>query len=204
GVVQGLVTTACAVVRFAPPAGWLPRGWRASPVRQSEHDLPAVRIDRTFGGRRITGMVTRSSFWLLYLIMTLMGFSGLVVTAEIEPIARYYRVDGAVIALGLTALVLAIQMDRILNGLTRPFWGWVSDHIGRYNAMVVAFSVQALTILVWIQFLDQPVLLVVLSGLAYFTGGEIYSLFPATVADLFGRRHATTNYGVLYTSKGVA
>jgi len=137
-------------------------------------------------------------------IMTLMGFTGLVITAQIEPIARYYRVDGTVIALGLTALVLAIQIDRVMNGLTRPFWGWVSDRIGRYNAMAIAFLAQALTIAIWIQFLDHPVLLVVLSGLAYFTWGEIYSLFPAAVADLFGRRYATTNYGVLYTSKGVA
>jgi MFS transporter, OFA family, oxalate/formate antiporter len=204
GVVQGLVTVACALVTTAPPAGWLPAGWRPSPVRQSRNDLPPLRIGRTAGGRVVSGMVAMPSFWLLYLIMTLMGFTGLVITAQIEPIAHYYRVDDVVIAYGLTALVLAIQLDRVLNGLTRPFWGWVSDHIGRYNAMVVAFAGQALTILVWIQFLHHPILLIVLSGLAYFTWGEIYSLFPAAVADLFGRRYAATNYGILYTSKGVA
>jgi OFA family oxalate/formate antiporter-like MFS transporter len=204
GVIQGVVCVACAMIISAPPAGWLPSGWRPSALRQSRQDLEPIRIVRTGGGALVTGMVTKSSFWLLYLIMTLMGFSGLLITAQIEPIAHYYKVDNVVIVFGLTALVLAIQIDRILNGLTRPFWGWVSDHIGRYNAMVIAFGSQALTILVWIQFLDHPILLIVLSGLAYFTWGEIYSLFPAAVADLYGQRHAATNYGVLYTSKGVA
>ncbi|HYW25947.1 MAG TPA: oxalate/formate MFS antiporter [Terriglobales bacterium] len=201
GLVQGAVTVACALVISAPPHGWLPAGFVPSSVRQSRYDVPPIRL----GGRAgIGGMVARPSFWLLYLIMTLMGFTGLVVTAQIEPIARHYHVDGVVVAFGLPALVLAIQLDRILNGLTRPFWGWASDRIGRYNAMAVAFAAQAGTILVWTRFLDHPLLLIILSGLAYFTWGEIYSLFPAAVADLFGRRFATTNYGVLYTSKGVA
>jgi len=204
GAVQCVITIACAMVMKAPPAGWLPEGWRPSVLRQSSQDLEPIRIIRTASGRLITGMVTRPSFWVLYLIMTLMGFTGLVITAQIEPIARYYGVADDVIAFGLTALVMAIQIDRILNGVTRPFWGWVSDHIGRYNAMIVAFSIQAVTILVWIQFLDHPIMLILLSGLAYFTWGEIYSLFPAAVGDLFGRRYATTNYGVLYTSKGMA
>jgi OFA family oxalate/formate antiporter-like MFS transporter len=200
GAVQGAVTVVCALVISAPPSGWLPAGWTPSPVRQSRYDLPPIH----FGRGAVGGMVAKPSFWLLYVIMTLMGFTGLVVTAQIEPIARHYHVDGVVVAFGLTALVLAIQLDRVLNGLTRPFWGWASDRIGRYNAMAVAFAAQAVTILVWTRFLDHPVLLIVLSGLAYFTWGEIYSLFPAAVADLFGRRFATTNYGVLYTSKGVA
>ncbi|HXM58168.1 MAG TPA: oxalate/formate MFS antiporter [Candidatus Dormibacteraeota bacterium] len=204
GIVQGAVTLLCSALITAPPPGWLPPGWQPSSVRQARSDVEPIRFGGGGRGPLIGGMVTRSSFWLLYLIMTLMGFTGLVITAQIEPIARYYKVDGTVIAFGLTALVLAIQLDRIMNGLTRPFWGWVSDHIGRYNAMAVAFAAQAVTILVWIQFLGHPVLLVVLSGLAYFTWGEIYSLFPAAVADLFGRRYATTNYGVVYTSKGVA
>lgn len=204
GDVQGLLTIACATVISAPPAGWLPPGWRPRPVRQSRYDLPPIRFGRNGGGPLLGGMVVRSSFWLLYLIMTLMGFTGLVITAQIEPIARYYHVDQTKILLGLTALVLAIQIDRILNGLSRPFWGWVSDKVGRYNAMALAFGAQALTIVVWIQFLNDPVLLVVLSGVAYLTWGEIYSLFPAAVGDLFGHRYATTNYGVLYTSKGVA
>jgi OFA family oxalate/formate antiporter-like MFS transporter len=210
GVIQGVVTMVCALFVVAPPAGWTPRGFKSSvsgAVRQSPNDLKPFGVVLGHGGPfgvRLTGMVGKPSFWVLYLVMTLMGFTGLVVTAQLEPIATYYHVANTVVIFGVTALVVAIQVDRVLNGVTRPFWGWVSDRIGRYNAMTIAFAIQAATILAWLRFLDHPVLLVLLSGLAYFTWGEIYSLFPAAVTDLYGRRHSATNYGVMYTSKGVA
>jgi len=46
------------------------------------------------------------------------------------------------------------------------------------------------------------VLFVILSGVVFFAWGEIYSLFPATCTDIYGRKFATTNYGMLYTAKG--
>jgi OFA family oxalate/formate antiporter-like MFS transporter len=104
----------------------------------------------------------------------------------------------------MTALILAIQLDRILNGLTRPFWGWVSDHIGRENTMFVAFGLQSLTIIALLQLIHRPVWFIVLSGLAFFSWGEIFSLFPSVTGDLFGRKYATTNYGMVYTAKGLA
>ena len=38
----------------------------------------------------------------------------------------------------------------------------------------------------------------------YFTWGQTFSLFPSTLGDWFGTRHATSNYTFLYTAKGVA
>jgi OFA family oxalate/formate antiporter-like MFS transporter len=206
GIVQGAITIGCAMLISAPPPGWRPEGWRVSRTRQNRYDLEPIRLTSTerWPWVRPGGMVTTPSFWLLYVIMTLMGFTGLVITANLEPIARQYHVANVVVLFGFTALQMALQVDRILNGVTRPFWGWASDRIGRYNAMVIAFAFQALTILVWMLFLGQPLLLIVLSGIAFFTWGEIYSLFPAAVGDLFGSRYATTNYGVVYTSKGTA
>ena len=153
---------------------------------------------------RLGGMVSKPTFWVLYLMMTLMAFTGLVVTAQISDIADAYGVGDRVIFLGLTAVVVAVGVDRILNGVTRPFWGWISDRIGRYNTMFIAFAIQAVTVAIWIGFLSNPVLLIVLSGLAFFSWGEIYSLFPAACTDLFGRKYAATNYGALYTAKGTA
>jgi OFA family oxalate/formate antiporter-like MFS transporter len=212
GIVQGLVTLACAMVIVAPPRDWLPAGWSPganAAVRQSKRELHTisvqVRPELPLRQRlRIDGVIGTRAFWMLYVMMTLMAFTGLVVTAQINPIAKAYHVDKSVLLFGATAVVLALQFDRVLNGVTRPFWGWISDHIGRYNAMFIAFALQAVTIVIWIQFLSNPVLLVVLSGLAFFTWGEIYSLFPAAITDLFGRRYATTNYGALYTAKGTA
>jgi OFA family oxalate/formate antiporter-like MFS transporter len=214
GAIQGLVTMACAIFITSPQSDWRPRGFRptvSGRVRQSPYDVEPVRVTlgrggwwRRLAGVRIHGMVAKPAFYALYLIMILMAFSGLVLTADLSAIAIHYKVDDVVVVFGLTALVLAIQVDRVLNGVTRPIWGWVSDRIGRYNSMAIAFTLQAVTIVVWMQFLDRPLLLVLLSGFAFFTWVEIYSLFPATVGDLFGRRYAATNYGLLYTAKGVA
>src|SRR5713101_1342640 len=97
-----------------------------------------------------------------------------------------------------------VRTSWILNGLTRPFFGWVSDHIGRENTMFVAFGLEGLGILLLINFAHVPVLFVVFSGLVFFAWGEIYSLFPAMCSDLFGQKFATANYGLLYTAKGTA
>jgi MFS transporter, OFA family, oxalate/formate antiporter len=104
----------------------------------------------------------------------------------------------------MSAAILAIQLNRIVNGVTRPLWGWISDHIGRENAMFSACLIEGLAIWAWLQTIQRPVMFVLLSSLVFFAWGEIFSLFPSITADLFGRKWATTNYGIVYTSKGTA
>jgi MFS transporter, OFA family, oxalate/formate antiporter len=103
----------------------------------------------------------------------------------------------------MAALPLSLTLSRVTNGLTRPFFGWVSDHIGRENTMALAFSLEAVAILVLFAFLDNPAMFVVLTGLVFFGWGEIFSLFPSTLTDTFGPRFAATNYGFLYIAQGV-
>jgi len=45
---------------------------------------------------------------------------------------------------------------------------------------------------------------ILMTGFCFFGWGEIFSLFPSIVGDLYGRKWATTNYGIVYTSKGLA
>jgi MFS transporter, OFA family, oxalate/formate antiporter len=104
----------------------------------------------------------------------------------------------------LPALTFALSIDRVLNGLTRPFFGWVSDHIGRENTMFIAFGLEAVGIWALGVFGHDPVHFVILSGVVFFAWGEIYSLFPATCTDVYGAKYATTNAGLLYTAKGTA
>ena len=194
GILQGAVVLACAFLMRAPQkqdfAGV------AVPVEsQTTQDFTPLEMLKT------------PAFYLLYVMMTMLAMGGLMATAQLGPIAKDFQVaDNPVSLFGLTmaALPFALSLDRILNGVTRPFFGWVSDHIGRENTMFIAFGLEGIAILLLITFAHIPVLFVIFSGLTFFGWGEIYSLFPATCGDLFGKKFATTNYGLLYTAKGTA
>jgi OFA family oxalate/formate antiporter-like MFS transporter len=198
GIIQGIVCLTAALFMAKPPVGWSPPGWKQkealikAKVRSSAVDLTPWQ------------MVSTGSFWVVYLMMTMVAFGGLVVTAQLNPMAASYKVDKVVVFGGMTALVLAIEVDRLLNGVTRPFWGWVSDHIGRENTMFIAFMAEAAAVFALLQLIHKPLWFIVLSGLCFFAWGEIFSLFPAITGDLFGKTWATTNYGIVYTAKGTA
>jgi len=198
GAIQGVVVLVAALFMARPPVGWTPPGWKEKEAQIKAH-VASASVDMT-----PIQMVGTGSFWVIYAMMTLVAFGGLVVTAQINPMAISYKVDKIPVLFGMTALVLAIEVDRILNGLTRPFWGWVSDHIGRENTMFIAFSLEALAVFSLLQLISHPIWFIALSGLCFFAWGEIFSLFPAITGDLFGKKWATTNYGIVYTSKGVA
>jgi MFS transporter, OFA family, oxalate/formate antiporter len=146
-------------------------------------------------------------FTLMYLMFVLVGAGGLMVTANLAPIAKDLKVASVPVTLAwlsLPALTFAATIDRVLNGLTRPFFGWISDYIGRENTMFVAFAIEGVGIYYLYLWGADPFWFVLLSGVVFFAWGEIYSLFPSTATDTFGSRFATTNAGLLYTAKGTA
>lgn len=195
GLVQGLAVMVFSLVLRAPGPGDVPQ------VRPSARVLQGVRD--------FTPMETVRSpiFWLMYVMFVSVATGGLMATAQLAPIASDLGVaEIPVSLLGITApaLTFALMIDRVLNGVTRPFFGWVSDQIGRELTMFVAFMLEGFGILLLMRYGADPLMFVILSGLVFFAWGEIYSLFPATCGDIFGRRFATTNYGMLYTAKGTA
>jgi OFA family oxalate/formate antiporter-like MFS transporter len=151
---------------------------------------------------RPTQMLRTPVFWLLFLMMTMMSTSGLMVTSQMGAFTADFGMAG-VLVWGLPLLPLALSIDRITNGATRPFFGWVSDRIGRENTMFIAFALEAVAMTLWLLLRDHPVMFVLLSGLVFFGWGEIFSLFPSTLTDTFGTAHATTNYGLLYMAQGI-
>jgi len=171
---------------------------------------PAPKVARrTVAAREQTPMQMLATpvFWVMYLMFVLVATGGLIATAQLTPIAKDFSIaDTPVALLGFTlpALTFALSFDRVLNGVSRPFFGWVSDHLGRENTMCLAFAIEAICILLLAQFGRDPVAFVLLSALVFFAYGEIYSLFPATCADAYGRTYASANAGLLYTAKGVA
>ena len=147
-------------------------------------------------------MLQSPIFWLLFIMMSMMSTSGLMVVSNVGPFAKEFKVAD-VLVIGMAALPLSLTLSRFTNGLTRPFFGWVSDRIGREMTMFIAFSLECAAILVLFAFIDRPALFVVLTGLVFFGWGEIFSLFPSTLTDTFGPKYAATNYGFLYIAQGV-
>ncbi|ACL56237.1 oxalate/formate MFS antiporter [Methylobacterium nodulans] len=192
GIGQGLIVCLLALFLVAPHKGEVPEVARVSLSRR----------DYTPGE-----MVRTPIFWVMYAMFVMMAAGGLMATAQLGPIAKDFKIaEVPVSLLGVTlpALTFAATLDRVLNGVTRPFFGWVSDHIGRENTMFLSFAIEGLGIYALSVFGSDPFAFVMLTGLVFFAWGEIYSLFPATCGDTFGTKYAATNAGLLYTAKGTA
>jgi MFS family permease len=147
-------------------------------------------------------MLRTRIFWLMFAMMTMMSTTGLMVTSQMGAFTRDFGMASTLV-FGLPVLPLALSLDRITNGATRPFFGWISDRFGRENTMLVAFTLEGTAITLWLLARGNPILFVLLSGLVFFGWGEIFSLFPSTLTDTFGTKHATANYGCLYMAQGV-
>ncbi|MFL7905710.1 oxalate/formate MFS antiporter [Azospirillum argentinense] len=194
GIGQGAVILALAWFLASPKKGQVPEVTRSA-VSQTRESYTPVQMLKT------------PVFWVMYAMFVMVAAGGLMATAQLGPIAKDFHLDGvpvSIMGLTLPALTFALSIDRVLNGVTRPFFGWVSDHIGRENTMFIAFALECVGILALNQWGHNPVAFVILTGLVFFAWGEIYSLFPALCGDSFGSKFATTNAGLLYTAKGTA
>jgi OFA family oxalate/formate antiporter-like MFS transporter len=193
GLGQGAVILVLSQLLKAPRPGEAPQAARK--VRQGLRDYQPMEMLRT------------PLFWVLYAMFVLVAASGLVVTAQVAPIARDYKIANVPVSflfISSTVLVIAGIVDNILNGLARPTFGWVSDHIGRENTMAIVFTCGAAAYWALGTIGASPWAFIATAGLVYFTWGEIYSLFPAICTDVYGPKFATTNAGLLYTAKGTA
>ncbi|MES2148474.1 MAG: oxalate/formate MFS antiporter [Pseudomonadota bacterium] len=194
GIGQGVIVMLLALLMVRPPAHVASTA-NKSKVQQAKIEYPPSQIIR------------KPVFWVMYLMFVLVAAGGLMATAQMGPIAKDFKIDGVsfnVMGMVLPALTFALAIDRVLNGLTRPFFGWVSDQIGREKTMFIAFALESVGILALYYWGRDPIMFVILTGVVFFAWGEIYSLFPATSADTFGTKYAAGNAGLLYTAKGTA
>jgi OFA family oxalate/formate antiporter-like MFS transporter len=192
GIGQGIVVCLLSLALRPPRPGEVPLSTR---VVQSLRNYTPIE------------MLASPIFWVMYVMFVLVAAGGLMATAQLAPMANDFAVAKVPVSLlGLTmpALTFALSIDRVLNGLTRPFFGWVSDHLGRENTMFIAFGLEAVGIWALSALGHDPVMFVILSGVVFFAWGEIYSLFPSTCTDVYGTQYATANAGLLYTAKGTA
>src|ERR1700722_8150026 len=187
GIILGLIGAAAALAIRMP----------------TESDtLPPPPAMASTVGTPPSEMLRSNVFWLMFVMMTMMSTGGLMIISQFAAFSRDFGVANITV-FGLAALPLALTVDRLTNGLTRPFFGWVSDRIGRENTMGIAFLMEAASVTLMVLFRDNALVFVILSGVVFFGWGEIFSLFPSTLTDTFGAEHATTNYGLLYIAQGI-
>ena len=187
GISHGALILLAGLVLVNPPADYKVAAAAVKPkVRRHDLDFNYSEMLRT------------PQFYFLFLAMLSMGVGGLMVTAQLKPVATNFKIADA-------ALTIALVLSPLANGSSRILWGWVSDHLGRERTMFTAFLLQAI-FLVGATTLGRTgdMVFVVLMALVFLTWGEVYVLFPAVLADLYGSKNSALNYSFLYSSKGFA
>ena len=192
GLIQGGV---CFIV------GWLLRGPLPGEAPAAASSAKVVQTTRSYTPGE---MLASPIFWLLYLLFVGISASGLIATAQIALVANNFGISKTVLFLGASTLTVALIVDNVMNGMARPFFGWISDRIGREPTMAIAFGLGGIAYWLLGSLGTSPWLFVLFAGLIFFTWGEIFSLFPSTCTDTFGSKYATVNAALLYTAKGTS
>jgi MFS transporter, OFA family, oxalate/formate antiporter len=190
GLLQGGIVFSLAWLLRGPEPGEVPT--TAAKVIQSTRSYAPIEVLKS------------PVFWLLYIMFVVVSGSGLMVTAQVAPMAKDFGVDKIVLLFGATTITVAVIVDSIANGGARPLFGWISDNIGREYTMALAFSLGAVAYWLLGAFGAVPWAFVAFAALIFLTWGEIFSLFPSTCTDTFGPKFATVNLSMLYTAKGTS
>jgi MFS transporter, OFA family, oxalate/formate antiporter len=164
-----------------------------------------VKPSQTSHGYKPTEVLRSPVFYVLYVMFVLIAAGGLTMAASMAPIAKDFKIEKIPVELfgfAMPALVFAISLNRIFDGVGRPFFGWLSDQIGREYTMALAFFIGAVALYTLSQSGTNPVVFVLVTAIYFGVYGEIFSLFPATQGDTFGSKYAAANAGMLYTAKG--
>jgi len=187
GITHGALILLSGLVLINPPVNYKVAAAAVKPkVRRHDLDFTYAEMLRT------------PQFYFLFIAMLSIGIGGLMVTAQLKPVATNFNI-------GEAALTVALVLTPLANGSARILWGWVSDFVGRELTMFTAFLLQAIFLLA------APTLgrtgdamFVILMVLVFLTWGELYVLFPAVLADLYGSKNSALNYSFLYSAKGFA
>jgi OFA family oxalate/formate antiporter-like MFS transporter len=185
GIAEGFIIIGAAQFLQNPTGAAIKAPVKRTQIRTHGEDFNSLEMLRTW------------HFYLMFTIALMMGIGGLMVTAQVGPMADTLKI-------GRNALTISLTLSPLANGGGRIFWGWVSDRLGREKTMAIAFGLQSLFLLSVVAAGRSPVLFILTIAMVYFTWGEVYSLFPSACADFFGARNASSNYGFLYSAKGVA
>jgi OFA family oxalate/formate antiporter-like MFS transporter len=178
--------------------------WMRAPLPGETPTAAPPKVIQTTVSYSPKEMLASPVFWVLYAMFVIVSASGLMATAQIALIAKDFHVADTAILVGVSTLTLALLVDNVANGVARPLFGWISDHIGREQTMAIAFGLGGISYWLLGSLGASPWAFVVFAGLIFLTWGEIFSLFPSTCTDSFGPKFATANLSFLYTAKGLS
>lgn len=192
GLIQGAIIIIAGLFMRSPKPGQVTY---STIVSQSHRDYSLGEALRT------------PVLWVLMAMFACVATGGLMAVAQLSLIAQDFGIKDVQVSIGIVtmaALPFALIVDRITNGISRPLFGWISDHIGREPTMLLAFTLEAIGVFTLATFGRHPAVFIALSGLVFLAWGEIYSLFGATIGDAFGTRDIGKIYGILFLSAGFA
>jgi OFA family oxalate/formate antiporter-like MFS transporter len=190
GLLQGGIVFVMAWLLLAPPPSLV---------------AAAVKPSQTAHGYTPMDVLRSPVFYVMYVMFVLIAAGGLTMAASMAPIAEDMKMAKTPVDLFgavMPALAFALVLNRVFDGVGRPFFGWLSDQIGREYTMALAFGIGAIALYTLSQSAGNPVVYVLVTALYFGVYGEIFSLFPATQGDTFGSKYAAANNGMLYTAKG--
>src|SRR5471032_2620997 len=175
--------------------------------RPPAYAVPAKRVVASKIDYTTAQMVRSPLFWVLYMMFVFVAAGGVIATAQLGPIAKEYgfaKMPVSLLGMTLPLLTMALSIDNLCNGFTRPLCGWISDKIGRENTMFFIFIGEGVALLGLMESGHNPYLFMFFAAMIFLFWGEIFSIFPAICADTYGVKFAAGNAGTLYTAKGTA
>lgn len=141
-------------------------------------------------------MLKTGQFYLMYGMFVLMAVGYMFLTPNIKLMANDYKIPAAIFTITFTAFAAA-------NGIGRIVWGIISDKIGRENAMFIDFVACGLLYILLPFVSHNPYAFMIVVTAAFFCTGPMFAFFPPITDDRFGEKYLSTNYGIMYTAKGV-
>ncbi|MBP2629164.1 MAG: NarK [Firmicutes bacterium] len=191
GIGYLIIIAALSMLITAAPVGYKPEGWNP----------PAPTASSTVTGaeKNWSQMLSDPMFYLLFSMLVIGAFSGLMIISQASPIAQeIVKVTAAQAAMAVSYLALSNTFGRI-------FWGSISDKFGRFPALIAMYILAAvaaygLTTISAGAFTPFVVIVMVI-GLCF---GGFMGIFPALTADTFGAKNNGVNYGIMFCAFAVA
>jgi len=198
GIIFLVAVVSGAQLLHNPPAGYVPAGWTPpKPVSAGS------KVDFT-----PTEMLSKPTFWLLWLTYFAGCTAGLQVIMKASPIWQSFAFGSISASISepdfqkvTTAGAMAVSILAIFNSAGRIFWGKVSDNIGRKKTLIAMFAICGVTMLVLDAMHTYPLFLLGICIVGLCFGGYL-ALYPAVTADLYGTKHLGVNYGWMFSAYG--